>query len=206
MHAGAGGLHEHGRQTAHRLIDLVTAVAAIVISVASLYVAVSHGRTEEKLLAASSWPFLTFASAKDGLEEGGWTIYFRLRNSGVGPARVKWLRLTLDGRPLRDRSDLMARCCGVPRTTLEDQVRLGFVSQNSAIGVLLARETVEVLTWRARRGNATILSKLDDARHRLQAEACYCSVLDECWISSLSSTSDPRDVDHCSPILDEYDA
>jgi hypothetical protein len=197
-------VHPHAHKTGHKWLDLTIAVSAITISVISLFVAIGHGRTEEKLVAASSWPFLTFETEKDGLDAGGWTIYLRMKNGGVGPARVKWLRMMLDGTPIRDRADLMRRCCGIPATPIDEQISLGLVSQNPPAGVLPAREKVDVLAWRARPGNEAAMSKLDDVRHRLRTEACYCSVLDECWISDLTATAEPRSVSKCDAIPDAY--
>jgi hypothetical protein len=197
-------VHAHAHKTGHAWFDLILALSAITISVISLFVAVAHGRTEEKMVAASSWPFLTFATERDGLDAGGWTIYLRLQNSGVGPARVKWLRMILDGRPMRGRGDLMTHCCGVADGTVDDQVRIGLVSQNSPVGVLPARDTTNILAWRARPGNASLMSKLDGVRHRIHAQACYCSVLDECWVSDLTATADPHKVNECEPIADGY--
>ena len=204
VETGVDDVHAHAHKTGHAWVDLVIAISAITISIISLFVAIAHGRTEEKMVAANSWPFLTFETEKNGLLQGGWTIYLRIKNGGVGPARVKWMRLVLDGKPIRDRADLMSRCCGVPDGTADEQVKLGLVSQNPPAGILPARDMVEVLTWRARPGNQSIITKLDRVRHRLQAEACYCSVLDECWTSDLTATAEPRHVDLCKPIEDGY--
>jgi len=204
LHTGVDDVYAHAHKTGRAWVDIAIALSAITISVISLFVAVAHGRTEEKLVAASSWPFLTFYTEKNGLDAGAWSIYLILQNSGVGPARVKWLRMNLDGKPIRDRADLMSRCCGVPDGTNDQQIPLGLVSENPPIGVLPARDRVEMLTWRARPGHEAIIAKLDGVRHRLRAEACYCSVLDDCWISDLTATADPRHVDRCQPISDGY--
>lgn len=204
LETSADGVHAHAHKTGHRWVDLVIAMSAITISIISLVVAIEHGRTEQKMVAASSWPFLTFQTEKNGFLAGGWTIYLRLRNGGVGPARIKWLRMSLDGTPIRDRADLMHRCCGVAARPVDEQIAQGLVSQNSPVGVLPAREVTDMLTWRARPGNDAIMSRLDGVRHRLQTQACYCSVLDECWISDLTATAEPRRVDQCQPVSDEY--
>ena len=204
LQTGVDDVHAHAHKTGHTWVDLAMAISAITISIISLFVAVAHGRTEEKLVAASSWPFLTFSTSKNGLEAGGWTIDLRLQNSGVGPARVKWIRLVLDGKPVRDSADLMKRCCGVASAPVDEQVRRGLVSQNSPVGVLPAREGVDVLAWRERSGNGAIWSKLESAGYRLRTEACYCSVLADCWISDLIATAEPRHVSQCPSVSDGY--
>jgi hypothetical protein len=204
LHTGVDDVHAHAHKTGRKWVDLAIAFSAITISIISLFVAVAHGRTEEKLVAASSWPFLTFDTEKDGLDAGGWSIHLILQNNGVGPARVKWLRMSLDGKAVRNRADLMSRCCGAPDGTADELVARGLVSANPPVGVLTARDQVQILTWRTRAGYDEIISRLDAVRHRLRTEACYCSVLDECWISDLTATADPRRVDRCRPISDGY--
>lgn len=197
-------VHAHAHKTGHSRTDLAIALSAIAISAISLFVAVEHGRTEEKLVAASSWPFLTFQTSSNGLEAGSRVIALRLQNSGVGPARVQWVKITMDGKPVRNRVDLMSRCCGVPAGTAQEQVRRGLVTQNEPTGVLPAREGIEMLAWRELPGNTAAWAALDGARHRLKAEACYCSVLDDCWTSDLTATARPHHVDECEPIPDGY--
>lgn len=197
-------VHAHPHKTGHSWTDLAIALSAIAISVISLFVAIEHGRTEEKLVAANSWPFLTFQSTKNGLEAGTRIITLSLKNSGVGPARVQWVKVSLDGVSIRGGADLMSRCCGVPIGTTEDQVRKGLVTKNQPVGVLPAREGVDILAWRELPRNAATWAKLDTARHRLKMEACYCSVLDECWTSDLTPTAQPHHVEQCDLASKSY--
>ena len=183
---------------------MAVGVSAIAISVISLFVAIGHGKTEERLLAASSWPFLVAQSSENGLTVGARILNIRLENSGVGPARVQTVRVMLDGHAVHDRAELMARCCNVPPGSLETQVQLGLVTQNEPIGVLPARDGVDVLGWRELPGNRAIWDNLNAARHRLRFEACFCSVLDECWRSDLIATTHPRSVAFCPAIPDGY--
>lgn len=204
VHTSVDDVHAHAHRTGHGFVDLAIALSAIAISLISLFVAIEHGRTEERLVAASSWPFVTFRTSSNGLRPGGRVIDLRLENSGVGPARVRWLRMWLDGRPVRDRAELMGRCCGVPAGTGEQQVGRGLVSQNPPVGVLPARDGVDLLAWRELPGDPATWRRLDGARHRLRTQACYCSVLDECWNSDLTATAEPAPVRRCDPIPDGY--
>ena len=130
-------VHAHAHKTGHSWVDLAIALSATAISVISLLVAIGHGRTEEKLVAASSWPFLTFDTTKNGLQAGSRVIDLHLQNSGVGPARVQWVRMSLDGTPLRSRADLMSRCCGVPAGTAEEQGRKGPVLMRLEVSFII---------------------------------------------------------------------
>ena len=204
VHTNVDEIHAHAHKTGHGWVDMAIAISAITISVISLFVAIEHGKTEEKLVAANSWPFLVFQSSENGLVVGSRVLDLRLQNSGVGPARVQSVKVILNGHPIHNHSELMTRCCGLAPVSLEDQVQLGLVSQNGPVGVLPARDGIDILGWRERPGNQAFWSKLNTARHRLQFEACYCSVLDECWKSDLTPTASPRRVDKCPTEPDGY--
>ena len=81
---------------------------------------------------------------------------------------------------------------------------MGLVSQNEVVGVLPAREGVTFLAWRETPTNRVIWDRLNEARRRLAFEACYCSVLDECWVSNLTPTARPKRVGQCEPASDGY--
>ena len=204
IHTSGDEVHAHAHRTGHHWIDLAIAISAITISVISLFVAVEHGRTEEKLVAANSWPFLVYQTSSNGLETGHRLLDLRLTNSGVGPARVQWVRNKIDARPTPTRAEIMATCCGVANSPPAEQVKLGLVSQNEVVGVIPAREGVTFLAWRETQGGQAIWDRLDDVRHRLGFEACYCSVLDECWVSDLTPTARPKPVSQCAEISDGY--
>ena len=204
VHTGVDDVHAHAHKTGHRWVDMAIAVSAITISVISLFVAVAHGRTEEKLVAANSWPFLVYKSSQNGLVRGGRVVALTLENSGVGPARLQSLKVMLDGRPMRTFGELMGRCCGMPAVTGLQQVALGLQTRNDVVGVLPAREDVTFVAWRAGGPQPAIWDRLDAARRRLAFRACYCSVLDDCWTSDLTPTSKPRPVAQCQASPDDY--
>ena len=204
VHTSGDEVHAHAHKTGHGWIDMVIAVSAITISVISLFVAVAHGRTEEKLVAANSWPFLVFKSSQNGLVAGSRTVVLGLQNSGVGPARVQSVEIMLDGRPVHTFDELMSRCCGLsPKPPLE-QLALGLQTRNDVVGVLPAREGVSFLAWREGGRDPDVWNRLNAARHRLTFKACYCSVLDECWTSDLTPTAKPRPVAQCEASPDGY--
>src|ERR1041385_3194415 len=91
--------HSHPHHTGRPWLDLIVAGSAIFISVISLIVSISHGRTmaklgeaNEKQLEASTLPILRFSHG-DMLDNSGPGIHFDLRNGGTGPAIIEWFRL-----------------------------------------------------------------------------------------------------------------
>jgi hypothetical protein len=205
LETGVDDVRAHAPRIGHRWLDMAVAFCAIAVSVISLFIALDNGRTERRMVAASSWPFLVFEPDEEGLVQGARTTALRIKNAGVGPARVLSAVVRLDGRPARSRLELLSRCCGMPPTTDPyGQVALGLLDQNPIVGVLPARDDVIFLALRERPGNARIWNAFHLAAHRLTFDVCYCSVLDECWRTDLKSTTTPAAVKQCPPRADGY--
>lgn len=172
--------------------ELVVGASAILLSLVSLFVAISANRTQERMLAASIWPSLLF-STSNATTEGVPQIGIDLLNRGTGPARVRWLEMYYDGTLLADWRDLLRRCCLETPAQL-DQVP-GFTSgvQNRVLG---ADEWVQMLQVPRAGTPDPVWQALDRERQKIRMRACYCSVLDDCWIFD-SAREDPAPVKRC---------
>ena len=166
--------------------------------------AIEHGRTEEKLVAANSWPFPVYVNHTDKADDGSRLMVLRVENGGVGPARIQSAVIRYDGKVVRSRAELLKLCCGLPATGPADEVKAGLTTENPVTGVLPARDGITFLAWRELPGNAALLEAVNRMRARLAFSACYCSVLDECWRSDLSPTGSPDRIRRCEPSSDDY--
>lgn len=179
-------VHLHPKHTGHRWFDITLALAAIFISLVSLYVAIEHGRTERDLVSANSWPFLqpfetTNLTGRDDVALG-------VANAGTGPAKIYSVQIALDGKPVSSPAELLERCCGAPAEKAawhqafpEGSLRMGAAD----LSVLRPGEQTEILVARRNRHNDQIVTRFGAALPRLSFDACFCSVLDECWTSGL---------------------
>lgn len=203
VNTGAEGVHAEPKRTGHRLLDLSIAVSAILISLTSLAIAIHHGRVQQKLVAANSWPFLTWTTSYD--HDGGRQLFsLMLLNSGVGPAKLEKLVVRYDGRPLRGWVELLQACCGVPRNFRPgDASDIGFVGGGQPKGVIRANQTVQLLRLERLSDRPQVWERFVAARQELSFEACYCSIVGECWESDLQSL-DPRSVGECDASPDDY--
>jgi hypothetical protein len=201
---GVDDVHAAPRKTGHRALDMTLAICAITISVVSLFVAYQNARAKRDLVAASTWPFLVATSDVQEAASPNTTITLRIRNSGVGPARIISAIVRLDGTPVRGYDDFLARCCDMHFRSIDDAVAHGLVDENAITGVLQARDEIHVLAYRRRPGNDPHLAAFDRARARLTYDVCYCSVLDECRHATLRSSDEPRPVPNCTPSADDY--
>jgi hypothetical protein len=192
VETGADGVQPVPRRHHRRHFDIIVSLSAIFISAVSLFVAIEHGKTERDLVAANSWPSLQQVSST-GYDDKG-TIALGVYNAGIGPAKVKTFEMFYKGQPVNSPGDLLRRCCGVAPgpEALKAALPHGF-------SYSLVDETV--LRPGDRNAVLKIFRSLEapDVPNRLAAgirdigfRACYCSVLDECWISNLQTTrTDP---------------
>jgi hypothetical protein len=191
--------HSHTHRTGLPWLDLIVAGSAIVISVASLVISINHGRTMERLVEANekqveatTLPVLRFSTGN--ITDGARVIHFDLRNGGTGPAMIQWLRIKWKGEPTTGPADLFDRCC---RGASHREVPIG---RNIASGMTLpAGQSETVFYVRAADADAEFYQRLDtDARFKMDAEACFCSVLDDCWMMTFNTR--PTKVKACERI------
>lgn len=157
-----------------RSFDLLVGLGVLLISAISLWVAVSANRTQERMLAASVWPSLQFGTSNI-TTEGEPQIALDLLNRGIGPARIRWAELSYDGQPVQNLRELLKACCG------HEGESYGFTS-GLRQRVLGADEWIQLVRIPREGQPETLWQALDQGRHKMRLRACYCSVLDDCWL------------------------
>lgn len=199
--------HSHGHGTGVRWLDVIVGISAFFISIVSLVVSFEHGHTmrelvrqNEKLVAASTIPLLDFTSSN--LDDATNKPYFKftVKNGGVGPAVIDWFQLRYKGVAYAKPMDLLEACCA--EAVKQDPRKPNTVWYSTITNnILPARESFDPITLRADVGN-DVLKAIYQARPAITARACYCSVLDECWLTNFD-TNRPTRVDRCDPPANE---
>jgi len=187
-------------KTGHRWVDFVIAGSALLVSVVSLVVAIGHGQTMEqmadanaRLVKANSWPFIGGHLSVDNK-----SIALGVTNSGVGPAKVRWVEVTYDGKPTHSPSDLLMRCCGMSASK-PASYSYALVTNT----VVRAGDSVDMITLRREPVNGPVFEPLRRNILRVGFRICYCSVFDECFISNGMSL-DTRGVKQCVAPADAF--
>jgi hypothetical protein len=191
------GVKPELRKVGHRWIDLTIALTAIVLSLISLAVAIGNARTQEKMVAAATWPLLQFGTTN--VSDGQRVIRLTVSNTGLGPARVKTAVMRYRGREVEHWPALLAACCGWSQAINEADKAAGGVSYATSRlerTILRPGEDVDIMEIRRTEANGAAWDRLDQERFKLEFEACYCSVFDECWRSDLQSL-EPEPVRSC---------
>jgi hypothetical protein len=165
----------------------VLSVAGAFIAVVALYAALTESAAVRQQTAAAVWPFVQFSTEdSDSGESAEFTMYFT--NAGVGPARMRTMRLVIDGEPIRDWEHAVTLFGG----QLTDHVSRNFVSNR----VLSPDEKV-----------VSFSTTDPDLARRFRASVgnpdsfiafCYCSIFDECWLAdSREDLQNPEAVEDC---------
>jgi hypothetical protein len=167
---------------------IVVALCALVVSVCEL----RDAREHEQL---NSQPRLTYTYYYN--EKGaGWT----LANDGLGVARLRGFRMSVDSQPVTDFSELG------PILGLPTPVPYHFT--NPMVGERYPAGHENILYWVEPGDAATALRQ---RWTHLTIQACYCSLYGECWVFSSDGTLDTPDGEHrrddsCSPFSGESKA
>ena len=163
---------------------------AVLVALASVAISVLGNRTQERLLAASVWPYVSFGSGNTGDDGQKRVIGFTLTNAGNGPARIKSFSLEYDHQKITSGLTLLERCCDLRGVSLITSPVVG--------RVLRPGDTITYLQLPFAEGIADGWSKLDHARFgSLTMSVCYCSTLNECF-EARSDRDDPQPVEACS--------
>lgn len=195
-----------GRLDLRQWVELLLGGAALAVSAISLWVAIGTEQANRQMVAAASWPLLQ-ADTSDLIEDGRPVIKFVLINGGVGPAKLKSLEVTWRGKAFAGARPLLEACCGYKPFSGPEDLRLVGRTLITTGGVqnvvILAAEKRAFLSMPLGPDNATVWRKLDSARRELKFRGCYCSVFDECWISSLVDLEAKR-VKVCPDVKEPY--
>jgi hypothetical protein len=180
-------------------LDLIIAVSAIVISFASLWVALRADRTQEQLLQASVWPYIEYFSS-DATENGDKRLAFVLRNAGVGPAIVHTFAVEYNGRPYPRLRAVLSACCKLQA----NRHHQGILSSTVRDSVIMAHEDMTFIEVLPGKTDPRDYESIGAARFHFSVQICYCSVLGDCWFFDTARDEQPNAVKKCPPVKVPY--
>lgn len=187
--------------------EMTTASCAVLVGVAALFVALDQSNIArqqaelmERTVQASVWPVVQFDFESDQ-DLFGATATLTLRNSGVGPALIKGVRLVKEGIEVQDADALFA-----DRLDHITGMRFDLDTRRGSGRVLAAGDSVAIAdaTWELPVGQipSGLRDRIEvyfDSLAAVEGEVCYCSALEECWIGRTSDYADPEPVEVCDP-------
>lgn len=170
--------------------DTIIAVSALLISAITSTAVVYQTHVISQQFSATVWPYLSFETTRDASH-----LSVNLRNDGVGPALIRTVDFTVDGKPVPSLSVVVDPIVRQAIRSHSPGVRRTVVSSIEAGDVLPANQHVALVQVE---GTQITKALLADAP-RLNLSVCYCSLLGRCWIKQFKdSSAEPRDVRDCT--------
>lgn len=175
-------------QRARGVIRLETIIATFV-GICALAVSGYTAYVQRQQVRATVWPILQFSTSNAP------NVSFALDNKGVGPAIIRHVLVTVDGRPVQNWHEALQAMLGPGEHK--------FLESDMSNQVLSAGESMNVLVPYNPDGSLVAVEQsnplsvqMDEARRHVGVEICYCSTLGECWTlrsdSKGSSTVETR--------------
>ena len=184
-------------------LNLTLAICAIFISVASFYATYIQANAAEKQVKAMTLPLLHFASGNYDSEEDLSAITLTLKNAGVGPALIKSVSYNYKGIEYSSITHFFRGCCDKEYQAYKKlngkrgKVKEGgFYHSSLANTILPSQESVTFLKLYSHKKDNTFWETINTARFNLSVQICYCSILNECYITEKNGRIDS--VDACS--------
>ena len=155
---------------AHRALP---EILAVLISGVSIWIAFGANSVQERMLAANVWPHLSFIT--DNQRGDKRSIQLTIGNSGTGPLLLEVFNVTYANQPIHNSDEMLTNCCGSP------EQRVHTSSEPAAGRVIRPGETIDIMTLPEESANDAVWKKFNRERYKVQVQACYCSVLKDCW-------------------------
>lgn len=175
-------------------IDLVIALCALLVSSLATAASVWQSRVVAQQLASQIWPYVAFQTSyhKD-------SVTLTISNEGLGPARVRWIRVLIDGKPQHTFRQAM-RTLG-----LSDKVKMDATFSDLSPGHVIR---VGGSTDLFRINTPAVVALILKNYKRTRVEGCYCPIIDgNCWITVSGGpgqgSSDPQTVAACPDYTDQ---
>jgi hypothetical protein len=117
----------------------------------------------------------------------------------VGPALIRHVLVTVDGKPAFDWKDAMQRLLG-PGHYSGTQETIGnrIVSAGERMNVFVPRDLLKGEDLKVG-PEGSLGARFNVARSRIGAEICYCSTLGDCWTLFVRIDEEPRRGDASLP-------
>ena len=170
-------------------------IFAIVVSLITLWVALSSNHTQERMLAASTWPTLEYGTGNRD-DDGNDVISLEIGNNGIGPARLRGVQVSYAGERVRNSVDLLKRCCELHDEPIQT------VTSGTRGRVLKAGDRITFMAFPKAVNPDAVWKRFNTERFKVEVHACYCSVLNDCWNFD-STRTDAEPVKACPSLSDE---
>lgn len=176
---------DNGKSKVHP--EMLVGLSAVVIGICALGVSFYETGLMRKEQRAAVIPLLELSrSYSRKSDEHRARLLLQAENVGIGPAKVGDFRVTVDGKTYQTWGAAIRELTGRDAPISYGQSTInGRTIPPGRIVTMMNLDDVE------------LVDKAIAEFERLDFEACFCSIFDECWITSYSSFGAAVPVDAC---------
>lgn len=179
-------INKKSNKSSSERLNLIIAVCAILISGASFYATYLQADAANKQVKAMTLPLIQFAHGNT-FGDGDRVVNFSLKNAGVGPALIRSVTFKYQNKVYENVFKLLSGCCSdVVNQFYTEEKRANnalpqFITSPVINSIIPGQDTLTFLKFEHAQNTQELWNLLNDLRFDLQFEACYCSMLDECY-------------------------
>jgi len=170
--------------------EMLVGVSAVIIGVCALVVSLYETSLMREEQRAAVMPLLELSRSynvpTDKNPQGSPRLWLQAQNVGIGPARVVDFQVTVDGiaKPTWD---------AAIRTLIGRDEPVSYGQSTITGRTIPPDRLVTMMDLHDSELMEDILEEFD----RLDFEACFCSIFDECWTTKFSAFGAAHEVDAC---------
>ena len=185
-------LESNSQSTLSRLArpEMLIALSAIIISLCALVVSLYETSLIRQEQRASVWPHLMVGPSFQSKR-----FIFIVHNTGIGPARIRDVEVTVNGERVLNWVSMLEAITGV-----SDSFNLTYSQINKR--VIPPDDPFEMFSVSVGEDgiDEELALLLTRETEHYNISICYCSVYDECWtVNTSSNIPEETHVNDCSP-------
>ncbi len=168
-------------------LNFIIAVCAILISAASFYATYLQADAANKQVKAMTLPMIQYGHG-NALGDDERVINFSLKNAGVGPALLRSIEFSYQGKTYENIFQILHDCCAAVTKkyyTKEKQAANDlpqFITSPLRNNIIAGQDSHVFLKFKYAEQTKELWHLLNDIRFDFGFRACYCSMLDECYV------------------------
>jgi len=178
------------RPTISSVVNFIVAVSAMALSIASFYATYLQANSAEQQVKAMTYPLIQKYSSNYDLESNEEIITISLANSGVGPAIIKEVNYLYKEHSYNSYRDFFRGCCEKEFKIYSEKMKSNSVPISAALIttsdsniVIPVSDKIDIFQLRKHQSNLEFWNKLNLERHRLTLSTCYCSLIENCYLT-----------------------
>lgn len=147
-------------------------------------------------------PLLQFATGNWNTELERREITFTLKNAGLGAAIIKNFHFIYNKQEYSSYSEYFKACCEQEYAQMKkraDKSNISLVTSFLPNSILAGQSSNTFISLNHTEASQIFWDKVNQARFDTQLEVCYCSLLDDCYLSNTKGIA--KSVENC-PVQD----